>query len=71
MEMPKLSPFANDVKYREWITKEGFPMFTLRREGVELSTLFHMQYGRQTLMIPYDQLKPYMKKDNPVTEFIK
>ncbi len=70
-EMPKLTPFASDVKYRDWVTKEGFPMFTVRREGLELSTLFHMQYGRQTLLVPYDQLKPYMKKDNPVSEFIK
>jgi hypothetical protein len=69
--MPKLAPFASDPQYREWLNKEGFPLFTLRREGMELSTIFHPRYGRQTLLVTYDQLKPYMKKDNPIAEFVK
>lgn len=70
-EMPKLSSFASDPKYREWLTKEGFPLFALRREGLEISTLFHPQYGRQTLLVPYSGLKTYLKKDSPVIEFLK
>ena len=70
-ESPKMPPFAADPKYREWIVKEGFPLFTLRRDGLELSTLFHPQYGRQSLTVPYLLLKPYMKKENPVGEFVK
>ncbi|MBV6439472.1 MAG: hypothetical protein DYG98_23905 [Haliscomenobacteraceae bacterium CHB4] len=70
-ESPKLAHFANDPEYRQWVAKEGFPMFTLRRDGLELSTLFHAQYGRQTLLVPYVSLKPYMKKDNPVADFVK
>jgi hypothetical protein len=70
-EAPKLPQFASDVKYREWINKEGFPLFTLRRDGLELSTLFHPVYGRQLLLIPYSELKPYMKKDNPIADLVK
>lgn len=70
-ESPKLPHYAADPDYREWLSKEGFPMFTLRREGLELSTLFHAQYGRQTLLVPYSSLKPYMKKDNPVADLVK
>lgn len=70
-EMPKLPHFAADPEYREWLAKEGFPMYTLRRDGLELSTLFHGQYGRQTLLVPYSSLKPYMKKDNPVSDLVK
>lgn len=70
-ESPKMPQFAADPKYREWMVKEGFPLFTLRREGLEISTLFHPQYGRQSLVVPYSQLKPYMRKDNPVGEFVK
>ncbi len=70
-EMPKLSSFASDPKYREWLNKEGFPLFALRREGLEISTLFHPQYGRQTLLVPYSGLKAYFKKDSPVWEFLK
>ncbi|MCW5923012.1 MAG: hypothetical protein KIS77_11745 [Saprospiraceae bacterium] len=70
-EAPKLAHYANDPSYRAWIAREGFPMFALRRDGLELSTLFHGQYGRQTLLVPYSTLKPYMKKDNPIAEFVK
>jgi len=70
-ESPKMTQFASDPKYREWIVKEGFPLFTLRRDGLEISTLFHPQYGRQSLLVPYVQLKPYMKKENPIGEFVK
>lgn len=70
-EMPKLPGFATDPKYREWLTKEGFPLFVLRRGGLEISTLFHPQYGRQTLLVPYAGLKQYMKKDGPAAEFLK
>jgi hypothetical protein len=70
-ESPKLPAFAADPQYREWINKEGFPLFTLRRDGLEISTLFHPSYGRQTLLIPYDSLKPYMRKDNPIADLVK
>lgn len=70
-EMPKMPQFVANPKYREWLSKEGFPLFALRREGLEISTLFHPQYGRQSLLVPYSALKPYMKKENPVTEFVK
>ncbi|MBK8193177.1 MAG: hypothetical protein IPK76_08190 [Lewinellaceae bacterium] len=70
-ESPKLPHYGADPEYREWLAREGFPMFTLRREGLELSTLFHTQYGRQTLLVPYANLKPYMKKDNPVSDLVK
>lgn len=70
-ESPKMPQFAANPKYREWLSKEGFPLFALRREGLEISTLFYPQYGRQSLLVPYGELKPYMKKDNPVAEFVK
>ena len=70
-EMPKLPSFASDPKYREWLSKEGFPLFALRRDGLEISSLFHPQYGRQTLLIPYTAIKTYLKKDSPVSEFLK
>lgn len=70
-EMPKLPSFATDPKYREWLTHEGFPLFALRREGLEISTLFHPQYGRQTLLVPYSNLKTYIKKDSAAAEFVK
>jgi hypothetical protein len=70
-EMPKLASFATDTKYREWLSKEGFPLLLIRREGFELSSLFHPQYGRQTLFVPYANLKQHLRKDSPIGEFLK
>jgi hypothetical protein len=70
-ESPKLAAFAADPAYRAWLTRQGFPLYTLRREGVELSTVFHPDYGRQQLLVPYAMLKPYMKRDNPIADLVK
>lgn len=70
-ESPKMSKFAADPKFREWLSREGFPMFTIRRDGLELSTVFHPLYGQQHLTVPYATLKPYMRKDNPIADLVK
>jgi hypothetical protein len=70
-EMPKLGVFATDPKYREWITRQGFPLFAVRRDGIELSTVFHPYYGRQVVVVPYQQLKPHMKRGNPIADLVK
>lgn len=70
-EMPKLPVFVQDPKYREWVDKEGFPLMTFRRTGVELSTVFHPYYGRQKILIPYSVLKPFLKPGNPISDLSK
>ena len=70
-EMPKLPSFAADPQFREWLSKEGFPLIVIRRDGFELSTYFNPLYGRQTLFVPYTTIRPYLRKDSPLGEFIK
>jgi hypothetical protein len=70
-ESPKMSKFAEDPAFREWLAVEGFPMFTIRRDGLELSTLFHPVYGQHSITVPYNLLKPNMRRDNPVADLVK
>jgi hypothetical protein len=70
-ESPKIPRFAEDPKFREWLYAEGFPLFSIRREGIRLSTLFHPIYGQQHLLVPYSALKPYLVPESPVAEFVK
>lgn len=70
-ESPKMAKFASDPAFREWLATEGFPMFTIRRDGLELSTRFHPVYGQQFITVPYSVLKPYMRRDNPITDLVK
>lgn len=70
-ESPKMNKFAADPKFREWLQKDGFPMFTIRRDGLELSTHFHPIYGQYHLTVPYTTLKPYMRRDNPIADLVK
>lgn len=70
-ESPKLPAFANDPKYREWVATQGFPLIAIRRDGLMLSTHFHPDYGQQYLLVPFSEIKSYMKKDNPVSDLVK
>jgi hypothetical protein len=70
-ESPKMPQFAADAKYREWIAANGFPLVAIRREGLQLATPFHPDYGQQFLVVPFMELKPYIKKDNPISDLIK
>ncbi|HNM27510.1 MAG TPA: hypothetical protein PKL15_18830, partial [Saprospiraceae bacterium] len=69
-ESPKNPRFAADPKFREWLYAEGYPLFTLRRDGIKISTLFHPIYGQQHLLIPYAELKPFLLPNTPITEFV-
>ncbi|TNE54301.1 MAG: hypothetical protein EP344_14465 [Bacteroidetes bacterium] len=70
-ESPKMAKFAADPQFREWLQADGFPLFTIRRDGLELSTLFHPVYGQYSLTVPYSTLKPYMRRDNPIADLVK
>jgi hypothetical protein len=70
-ESPKMPQYAADAKYREWLAANGFPLIAIHREGLQLATHFHPEYGQQFLIVPYADLKPYMKKDNPIADLIK
>ena len=51
-----------DDDFKKWIKKSDFPYFTIRKEGICFSTKFSMLYGRQSVTIPYQQLKPFLTK---------
>ncbi len=70
-ESPKLPKYATDSPFREWLAKEGFPIAVIRREGLEICTPFHAIYGQHSLIVPYSLLKPYMRRDNPITDLVK
>ncbi|MBK9338420.1 MAG: hypothetical protein IPM98_18540 [Lewinellaceae bacterium] len=70
-ESPKMTKFAADPAFREWLAAEGFPMFTIRRDGLELSTVFHPVYGQHSIIVPYNLLKPNMRRDNPIADLVK
>ena len=56
----------NDYEFRKWLAQQAFPYFTIRKEGLCFSTVFNTVYGQQRIVIPYEQLRPYFKVDNPL-----
>jgi hypothetical protein len=70
-ESPKIPRFAEDPKFREWLYNDGFPLFSIRRDGIRISTMFHPIYGQQHLLVPYAILKPYLAEATPLSEFVK
>lgn len=54
--------YYSNSDFKKWVKKNEFSYFTIRQEGICFSTKFHMLYGRQSITIPYQQLKPFLKK---------
>jgi hypothetical protein len=69
-EIAKL-PMIADKEFKNWIETEGFPLFLLQRDGMVLATPFHPVFGQQKINIPYSVLKPYLKKENPVAQYVR
>jgi hypothetical protein len=53
--------YSTDAGFREWIGQVQFPYFTLRKDGVCFSTAFNTLYGRQSLTVPYADLKIWLR----------
>ena len=52
--------------FNDWIDREDFPLFTIRNEGLCFSSFFNPIFGQQHILLPFEKLRPYLKKDGPV-----
>ncbi len=68
-EKAALAAASGDEFFKKWVEKEPFNLRTLRREGLAFSTRFSPVCGQPTVVIPWGQLRPYLKKDAPVAAF--
>lgn len=64
------SLYQSDEHFRQWIDGAEFPYFTIRKEGICFSTAFDVFYGRQSLTIPYAELKPNLKENSALKGMI-
>lgn len=58
--------YESDEGFRKWIDSAAFPFYTIRKEGICFSTEFNILYGRQSMTVPYSELKPYLKENSPL-----
>lgn len=52
-----------NYEFRKWMSVQEFPYFVIHKDGLAFYTDFSSIYGRQTVKIPYETLKPYLKED--------
>jgi hypothetical protein len=62
----KQSLYYDLPEFRKWILKEGYTLFSIRKEGLYFSTKFNPIYGQQHVLIPYGKMKPYLRKNTVV-----
>jgi hypothetical protein len=60
----------SDYEFRKWLSVQRFPYFLIHRDGIAFCTAFDPVYGRQTIKIPYEQLKPFLKENSLLQHFI-
>ncbi len=53
----------HDYEFRKWLSKQDFPYFVVHKDGLAFCTPFDSVYGRQTIKIPFEKLKPFFKND--------
>lgn len=53
--------YGND-EFQNWIQNVAFSNFTIRKDGINFSTDFDLVYGRQSMTIPWTELKPYLRE---------
>lgn len=70
-EKTVLSAAKSDEFFKKWIAEEPFNLRTIRREGLAFSTKFSPIYGQPTVVIPWGQLRQYLKNDAPVAGFAR
>ena len=63
------NPRYMDRGFREWVKEESFPLFTIQKNGLQLSTQYDEIHGQAYITIPYEQLKPYLKKKTMINKF--
>lgn len=59
-----------DKDFRKWLAEADFPIFTIRKEGINFSTKFNSIYGQQEITVPYAELKSYLKKKSIISKLI-
>jgi len=67
----KNHPLFSDTGFKKWIEQAEFSFFTIRKEGIVFSTDYNSLYGRQSLTVPFEELKPYLKSNSPVKFLIR
>lgn len=67
----KYHPNYKEEGFRKWVVGLEFPYFTIRNEGISFCSDFNAIYGQQRLTVSYDDLKPYLRKKNPINFLLK
>lgn len=62
------SLYESDKDFRHWMESADFPYFTIRKEGICFSTDFNVLYGRQSLTVPFGELKDYLRDGSVLKE---
>ncbi|MEM7102002.1 MAG: hypothetical protein AAF502_02650 [Bacteroidota bacterium] len=64
-------PFNEDLHYFNWVKRQDFDYFNIRKEGLVFRTNYSPIYGTQEVTIPYTKLKRFFKKNNPIKAIAK
>ncbi len=60
------NPQYMDTAFQEWIHTQTFPLFAFQQNGIQFSTIYDEVFGQTKITISYEDLKPFMKKKNPI-----
>lgn len=62
--------YYNEPAFQKWLINAKFEHFTILQEGINFSSDFNSLFGAQHCTIPYEDLKPFLKKESVVNGFV-
>ena len=65
LEIQNNKYYSNEV-YRSWIAGQTFENFSLRRDGLTFSTQPNVLFGKQSITIPFDLLRPLLRPQGSI-----
>lgn len=65
----KISLSCPEEKIKTWLSQQSFQHITLKENGLSFQTPFSNVYGEYEVLIPYIELKPYLKNKSFLKSF--
>lgn len=66
LEIIKKNELYQNKRFQTWVQQETFNCFALLPDGIRFFSNRHALFGTQSVLVPYEQLSPFMVKNSPL-----
>ena len=68
---PGLKSYDTDEEFKKWADATSFEYFVIRKDGILLCSPFHQIYGRQSILLDWNTVKPYLRMNSAIAHLLE